>query len=1709
MAFILVLGAIFPAVVVAEQEPSAVEVVEEDITKEVANEEEVADSEAESEDIPATYIPETENVHIEDENTEEVIVEEYPANEYPAYEESYRYPCLYEEYQWAQATGAAFYFVPLSAETTIAAWHFNTAGAIGSSLTNGNRAAHASYPAAPSAPTLEFIVASETLPRQLHANAAGASVTSTTGSTTAVGLQDQANNAWWQTQISTVGKTDIEVEWRMRSNANGPRDWRLDFSTNGTTWTQTNISASITIVGIAGNPANWEDFSGTLPAAANNQSTLYLRWVMTSNYTQSGGQLAAGGAHQINNIVISGTCTLMSITQANALTTSNEIITVEGYVAFHNNDFNIFIQDGTNSNDGILISGGPADGNASSVDLSGFAVGQWIRVTGTRNAFSGNNRIQVGGTVATRDSSTVTALSVPPASQPTTFAPVPVTLADLAPPNYRFMRVSLEQVQIIYRVAPGVPANTNTALAELPSGQRLEIRQSNNAVLPSFVQDGSWVTIDRAYVYWWNGRTAVQLLGAVISETPQLTIAQANALTTSDEIITVEGYVSFHNNNFNIFIQDGTNSNDGILISGGPADGNASSVNLSGFAVGQWIRVTGTRNAFSGNNRIQVGGTVATRDSSTVTALSAPPASQPTTFAPVPVTLASLAPPNYRFIRVSLEQVQIIYRVAPGVPANTNTALAELPSGQRLEIRQPNNAVLPSFVQDGSLVGIDRAYVYWWNGRTAVQLLGAAISEIQQDIDSVIRVPNDPAIIANIGGTATFDVETTGIPQGTALTLPGSPVGISLVGSPVVGANGNATIQIQVANTVAVGTYNLSLAIASLPAVTPYNFSIAVTASTSTISINTPRTVMVAPGGSASFSVVAANIPANAVLVTSYAAPAGVTLAAAPIALPTGTNTINITVNTTNATPLGFQNVVLQVQVGGTALASSPASGTQALALNVVEPFTGLVMNHQQLVTALATAPTDGTETVITLGASFSHPAGGQGILVVPIGANIVLTSQPGQTHTLTQTVTFNRHFNVYGNLTLENVILSGGQANDFPPLMSATGFNGGINVMPGGSLTMEPGATIMNTVALQAVSPSGTRGGGVFVAAGAEFIMNGGNITGNLSGSGGGVWSYGNFTMNGGNISNNFATTEGGGASISQGTFTMEGGTISNNTAGRVGATAGTGRGGGGVRIASGGTFNLNNGTISDNAAADSNTGGGGIHVAYGTLNMTGGSVTGNGTPGYGGGIFIDNYSTTTPVLAGNSVGNIAGGVISGNISGQAPGSQIYPAYILVVTVNPPGANATLTSDPAALIQQAGNVWTLVSSTPFGGTITVSASGFEEVTETINPSGFAPVTREQELTIVLDALPSVSVGIGTQLTVRRAGTATFPVTTTAIADGMYTAIVDNLPTGVTVQGDITITNGAGVLTLVGDTTTIAGSFGNLTLTIDGITSDNFTLTIVAVGVAPPALTPDPAPEQDAGSGTGVWAGGSWATPRPVEPTPEPPYYPVLPQGSYEYHQAFIFGDVGGTFRPSESVTRAEVTAILVRTMVDSFVHGAYPAGVSANPFLDITQDNWYYWYVIWAYATGFVRGFDDNTFKPNEPITRQEYAAMLTRTGVVLVAGDIDIHDVYQVSGWARDYVYTAFRNGWMVCDGTGNFRPLANINRAEVATATNRILGRIDSTAVLASINVQNFQAARAFSDVADGRWYFASVLAAANNHRLYRDGNGEIIAMYIMYP
>jgi len=224
-----------------------------------------------------------------------------------------------------------------------------------------------------------------------------------------------------------------------------------------------------------------------------------------------------------------------------------------------------------------------------------------------------------------------------------------------------------------------------------------------------------------------------------------------------------------------------------------------------------------------------------------------------------------------------------------------------------------------------------------------------------------------------------------------------------------------------------------------------------------------------------------------------------------------------------------------------------------------------------------------------------------------------------------------------------------------------------------------------------------------------------------------------------------------------------------------------------------------------------------------------------------------------------------------------------------------------------------------------------------------------------------------------------------------------------------------------------------------------------------------------------------------------------------------ETHLAYMQGDESGYLRPLARAARADAAAVLVRTQFPDFEYGTLPEGMDEfDVFSDVDEDAWYFYYIAWAYDAGLITGDPPaadgtRTFRPHDDVLRVEFAAMVARTAEEMLSGETEFEDADQIAEWAEDYVYTAYESGWITGDLEGYFRPLNHLLRAEVATVLNRMLGRIDHNDYLDII--ENIEDAREFPDVALSAWYFASVIAATNDHLLTRDEYGVIDWMSIL--
>ena len=158
-----------------------------------------------------------------------------------------------------------------------------------------------------------------------------------------------------------------------------------------------------------------------------------------------------------------------------------------------------------------------------------------------------------------------------------------------------------------------------------------------------------------------------------------------------------------------------------------------------------------------------------------------------------------------------------------------------------------------------------------------------------------------------------------------------------------------------------------------------------------------------------------------------------------------------------------------------------------------------------------------------------------------------------------------------------------------------------------------------------------------------------------------------------------------------------------------------------------------------------------------------------------------------------------------------------------------------------------------------------------------------------------------------------------------------------------------------------------------------------------------------------------------------------------------ENHYGYIVGYDDGTVRPNGKITRAEVATIFFRLLTDES-RDAY--WCQTNDFSDVSASDWYNNAISTLTNAGILDGYEDGTFRPNGNITRAEFATIAVRFFDLTYEGEDLFPDISD--HWARDYINQAAAAGFVNGYEDGTFRPNNAITRAEAVTLVNRTLER-----------------------------------------------------------
>ena len=157
-------------------------------------------------------------------------------------------------------------------------------------------------------------------------------------------------------------------------------------------------------------------------------------------------------------------------------------------------------------------------------------------------------------------------------------------------------------------------------------------------------------------------------------------------------------------------------------------------------------------------------------------------------------------------------------------------------------------------------------------------------------------------------------------------------------------------------------------------------------------------------------------------------------------------------------------------------------------------------------------------------------------------------------------------------------------------------------------------------------------------------------------------------------------------------------------------------------------------------------------------------------------------------------------------------------------------------------------------------------------------------------------------------------------------------------------------------------------------------------------------------------------------------------------------HFAYIIGYPDGEVKPTRNISRAEVATIFFRLLKDDIRDSSL---VYSNSFDDVNKGDWFNTAISTMEKLGIIKGRGSDNFDPDAAITRAEFAVICARFDTSIDTGassftDLDGH-------WAKDDIEHAVSLGWIMGYEDNTFRPDEPITRAEAMTMINRVLCRM----------------------------------------------------------
>jgi len=200
-------------------------------------------------------------------------------------------------------------------------------------------------------------------------------------------------------------------------------------------------------------------------------------------------------------------------------------------------------------------------------------------------------------------------------------------------------------------------------------------------------------------------------------------------------------------------------------------------------------------------------------------------------------------------------------------------------------------------------------------------------------------------------------------------------------------------------------------------------------------------------------------------------------------------------------------------------------------------------------------------------------------------------------------------------------------------------------------------------------------------------------------------------------------------------------------------------------------------------------------------------------------------------------------------------------------------------------------------------------------------------------------------------------------------------------------------------------------------------------------------------------------------------------------------HKSYLNGYPDGTFRPENSITRAEA-AVIFANLLEVDKNTQPKNNVSYN---DLPDDHWAAWAIKYVSDLGLFSGYPDGTFKPNNSITRGEFSTVVFKFMKLEEPEQLKNKFDDCIGHWAQKYIEKLSDSGYINGYPDETFKPQKSIKRAESVALINRALNRGPLYGVKEN-----------FPDVPSTYWAYGDIAKGAITHSYYIDEDGKEILL-----